>query len=180
MTREDILDEAGTIIRDEGYEMLTISNLAEKLNVKKASLYYHFESKDMLISALYDYFNEKLAHRGFRIDFSLDSEEILSKTYEHWREIFLSDELSCGLSLIEQRKEVDERAYEIYNSLHLMLRSQSDAVMENLVSRNKFKKQDSALLGELFASASFLRLTTEHSYEDDRAFISAFTNLFAT
>lgn len=180
MTKDEILEEAGAIIRDEGYDMLTISALAQRLNVKKASLYYHFESKENLIDALYVHFSQKLAHMGFRVDFSKDAEEILFRTYEHWRGIFLSPELSSGLSLIEQRKEIDERAYDIYNSLRLMIRAQSDAVMENLISRNRFRNLDSSLLGELFASSSLVRLQGEYTKEDDEKFISSFASLFST
>ena len=179
MTREEILEKAGNIIRDEGYDMLTISTLAESLGVKKASLYYHFSSKDEMIDALYESFSQKLLHMGFRMDFSKSAIEILTETFAHWKSIFVSPALSSGLSLVDQRKEIDERAFEINNSLELMFRAQSDAVMENLVSRGQFRNVDAKILGELFASASIVRLQSERSEEEDEEFLSSFSSLFS-
>jgi|GEM_PF-6526057 len=178
MTRDEILEKALDIVRDEGYDMLTISTLAESLGVKKASLYYYFSSKDEMIAALYESFSARLLHMGFRMDFSKSAIEILTETFEHWKGIFISKSLSSGLSLIEQRKEIDERAYEISNSLELMFRSQSDAVMENLVSRGHFRNVDSKIVAELFASAAIVRLRSERSEEDDRRFLNSFAELF--
>ncbi len=180
MTRDDILETALEIIRDEGYDMLTVSTLAERLGVKKASLYYHFGSKEEMIDALYESFSKRLLHMGFRMDFSKSALEILTETFEHWMGIFNSPSLSGGLSLIYQRKEIDERAYDIYNSLKLMMRAQSDAVMENLVSRGQFRSIDTHLLAELFASSSLVRFESERSEDEDSAFISSFSFLFST
>ena len=54
MTKIDILNASISIISLEGFEKLTLSTLADKLGVKKASIYYYFSSKDEIILSLYE------------------------------------------------------------------------------------------------------------------------------
>lgn len=48
-TRNDILDVAARLIVENGYEACTMRSISQKLNIKAASLYYHFPSKDDIV-----------------------------------------------------------------------------------------------------------------------------------
>ena len=48
-TRDRILDAAARIFRDKGYADTTMNDLASALNMKAASIYYHFKSKDEIV-----------------------------------------------------------------------------------------------------------------------------------
>ena len=178
MTKEDILREARNIIRDEGYDALTLSSLAGKLNVKKASLYYHYSSKDAIIAALYEDFSLRLRHLGFSLDFSLPALEVLKITFEHYRKIYESKEISGYFSLIRQRKDIDEEAFEINNSLLLMIEAQTSAVIENLIERGELHFKNKKLPSDLFASALIVRLEGERQKEDDGTFLEEFCRCF--
>lgn len=48
-TRDRILDTAARIFREKGYADTTMNDLANALNMKAASIYYHFKSKDEIV-----------------------------------------------------------------------------------------------------------------------------------
>lgn len=53
-TKQEILDAALELFSSQGYEATSISQLAEAVGIRKASLYSHFESKQAVLDALVD------------------------------------------------------------------------------------------------------------------------------
>lgn len=51
-TKQEILDAALELFSVQGYEATSISQLAEAVGIRKASLYSHFESKQAILDAL--------------------------------------------------------------------------------------------------------------------------------
>jgi len=51
--RERILDVALELFNDQGYEATSLREIAERLGVTKAALYYHFKSKADILLALH-------------------------------------------------------------------------------------------------------------------------------
>src|ERR1700744_2476893 len=51
-TRERILDVALELFNDQGYDATSLREIAERLGITKAALYYHFRSKDDILGAL--------------------------------------------------------------------------------------------------------------------------------
>ncbi len=179
MTKQDILDNAVTIIAEDGFEALTLQRLAESLQIKKPSLYYHFESKEAIIHALYEYFRLKIRKLGFSLDFRSDALSILKTTFFHYNTIFSDPELSKYISFIDQRRDIDEEAYEISESLSLMIQAQSTAVIENLIERGKLHFSDKALLSSLFSSELQMRLRNAADEEDNENFLASFVKSFS-
>lgn len=54
MTRDDILDAAAQVFRQKGFHGASMSDIAETLDVQKASLYHHVSSKQEILLALLD------------------------------------------------------------------------------------------------------------------------------
>jgi AcrR family transcriptional regulator len=52
MTRDDILDAAAQVFRQKGFHGASMSNIAEAVNLQKASLYHHVSSKQEILLAL--------------------------------------------------------------------------------------------------------------------------------
>lgn len=52
MTRDDILDAAAQVFRQKGFHGASMSDIAETLDVQKASLYHHVTSKQEILLAL--------------------------------------------------------------------------------------------------------------------------------
>src|SRR5512146_271836 len=61
LSRQEIVEAAGRILERDGYEALTIRNVAAQLDVKSASLYWHFGTKEELEDALADALLARLA-----------------------------------------------------------------------------------------------------------------------
>ena len=53
-TRQRILDAAAGMFRRKGYAAASLNEIAERAEVRAASIYYHFDSKDDLLSAVLD------------------------------------------------------------------------------------------------------------------------------
>ena len=176
MTKNDILLKAINIISTEGYDKLTLSSLAEMLGVKKASIYYHFNSKEDIISALYENAKKLLTKFTFYIDFSLSAEEVLNAVYEHWDMIYQDREFAPYLSLLEQRYMVDDEALNISSSLDLMIDAQSDAVIDNLIERKKLFFNDKKLLSRLFSATAKDCLKRGESESFINSFVSSFSH----
>jgi AcrR family transcriptional regulator len=51
-TRDRILAVASELFSDKGYEATSLREISERLGFTKAALYYHFQSKDQILSAL--------------------------------------------------------------------------------------------------------------------------------
>jgi len=54
MTRDEILDAAAQIFREKGFHAASMQDIAEAVNLQKASLYYHVSSKQEILLALLD------------------------------------------------------------------------------------------------------------------------------
>ncbi len=175
MTKDTIQEVAINIIADYGYDTLTLSKIAEECKIKKASLYYYFDSKEALISSLYEQFSKEIRKLGISISFEQGVETIINKTFLHWKKIYTKDNYLPYLSLIFQRREIDERAAEISNSLTLMIQAQSQAVIENLLARHECIIKDKELLTELFSSTSIFYLENDR---DENLFLPKFIALF--
>lgn len=52
MSREDILQAAAAVLRRNGYDATTMKDIAAQVNLTAASLYHHFENKDVLLLAV--------------------------------------------------------------------------------------------------------------------------------
>jgi AcrR family transcriptional regulator len=51
-TRQEILDTALELFADQGYDKTSLREIAERVGVTKAALYYHFRSKEDILVAL--------------------------------------------------------------------------------------------------------------------------------
>jgi len=54
MTRDDILDAAAQVIRQKGFHGASMADIAEAVQLQKASLYHHVNSKQDILLALLD------------------------------------------------------------------------------------------------------------------------------
>ena len=63
MTREDILEAAAQVFRLKGFHGASMANIAEAVNLQKASLYHHVSSKQEILFELLDRALELLLER---------------------------------------------------------------------------------------------------------------------
>jgi TetR/AcrR family transcriptional regulator, cholesterol catabolism regulator len=63
MTRDQILEAAAQIFREKGYHAASMQDIAEAVNLQKASLYHHVSSKQEILLALLDQALDLLTER---------------------------------------------------------------------------------------------------------------------
>ena len=63
MTREDILEAAAQVFRQKGFHGASMNDIAEAVNLQKASLYHHVSSKQEILFELLDRALELLLER---------------------------------------------------------------------------------------------------------------------
>ncbi len=126
-TRDRILDVALDLFADQGYDGTSLREIAERLDVTKAALYYHFESKDDILLALHMRLHE------FGRDALLKMAEQEPVTLKQWGELL--DEVVDAM--LAQRKLflMHERNQAALEKLH---RAEHDAEHEDL--QNQFRR----------------------------------------
>jgi AcrR family transcriptional regulator len=72
--RDKILQAACKIIEEQGMTHFTLENIAQRANVSKGGLLYHFPSKEILVQAMIEIFLKELKS-SLRKDFLLSSQE---------------------------------------------------------------------------------------------------------
>ena len=53
-TREHIIESARLLVQDASYDGFSFRDIAERVGIRKASIYYHFETKESLAVAMLD------------------------------------------------------------------------------------------------------------------------------
>jgi AcrR family transcriptional regulator len=71
--RDEILESATRLFAERGYDGTSMADLAEKVGLRKASLFHHFSSKDVLYAAVLDGLVHELAQSVTRAAFAQGS-----------------------------------------------------------------------------------------------------------
>ena len=174
--KDKIINAAFTIVATNGYENLTMDNLAKMVEVKKGSLYYYFSSKENLIDSLYTYITTYIKQFTFKISLAQDAQTILSSCFNFWKQLYF-DDLYLYMPLIEQRKNIDKRADDINAHINMMIKAQSSAIIENILSKNNIYNKNVEVLSLMFSSSAFNILNSDHSEETEDSFLKEFCNV---
>jgi TetR/AcrR family transcriptional regulator, biofilm operon repressor len=65
-TRERLFEAALELFADKGVDAVSIRDLTRKVGISTAGFYNHFESKNALLKAIYDYYRETLIEKAPR------------------------------------------------------------------------------------------------------------------
>jgi AcrR family transcriptional regulator len=83
-TRQRIQDVALELFAEQGYEKTSLREIAERLEVTKAALYYHFKTKEEIIVSLFEDLTkpiEDLIDWGKRQPHSLETKQEIVRRY---------------------------------------------------------------------------------------------------
>lgn len=72
-TAQQILDVAQDMVRNRGYSAFSYADISEQIGIRKASIHYHFPSKDELVRKLVQHYREALSRKCDRIAQSIAS-----------------------------------------------------------------------------------------------------------
>ncbi|WP_327695555.1 TetR/AcrR family transcriptional regulator [Streptomyces sp. NBC_00459] len=83
-TRQRIQDVALELFAEQGYEKTSLREIAERLDVTKAALYYHFKTKEEIVVSLFEDLTkpiEDLIEWGRRQPHTLDTKQEIVRRY---------------------------------------------------------------------------------------------------
>ena len=104
MTRDDILDAAAQVFRQKGFHGASMSNIAEAVNLQKASLYHHVSSKQEILFELLERALELLLERISPItDMDLPADERLHRMICEYLQILAENTDLASVLLFEHR-----------------------------------------------------------------------------
>ncbi|MGX4690600.1 TetR/AcrR family transcriptional regulator [Streptomyces sp. JNUCC 63] len=84
-TRRRILDVALELFAEQGYEKTSLREIAERLDVTKAALYYHFRTKEEILVSLFENLTrpmEELIEWGRRQPHTLETKQEIVRRYD--------------------------------------------------------------------------------------------------
>jgi AcrR family transcriptional regulator len=112
-TRQRILDVALTLFTEQGYDGTSLREIAEKLGVTKAALYYHFESKDDILLALHMQLHE------------MGKDALMAMAKEHvtlklWREVLdkMVDQILAQRQILLMHQRNEAAIEKLHNKTH--------------------------------------------------------------
>lgn len=104
MTREDILEAAAQVFRQKGFHGASMQDIAEAVNLQKASLYHHVSSKQEILLALLDRALELLFERVSSISRQqIPADEKLRQMIRAYLEILAQNTDLSAVLLFEHR-----------------------------------------------------------------------------
>ena len=124
--KEEIIYATLELAAEYGLKSLSMSQIAEKVGIKKPSLYNHFESKEILIKEMYQFIREK-SKEGIPLG-NLD--------YSNYLEKYNAKEILTQSVLSYKKMVTDEKMYNFYKVIYSERTINSDAA-EILVEETK-------------------------------------------
>ena len=135
--KDKIIDNAITLFSEKGYDGTTLDDIAKSVNIKKASLYYHFDSKKSIyeqsVKCCFDYLNNIImmnqnksnysidALYQFLFEFIFDIEERYIRMYVQFLESwYLKASFSQKFGAVEESKS--QFKDEVYSLLNIFLK----------------------------------------------------------
>lgn len=104
MTRDDILEAAAQVFRQKGFHGASMNDIAEAVNLQKASLYHHVSSKQEILFELLDRALELLLERISPIaEQTIPAEERLRLMIREYLQILAENTDLSAVLLFEHR-----------------------------------------------------------------------------
>src|SRR5215212_710347 len=144
MTRENILEAAAQVFRQKGFHGSSMQDIAEAVNLQKASLYHHVSSKQEILLAILNRALELLLERISAIaEQHLPADEKLRQMIYAYLQI-LTENTDLSAVLLFEHRSLERKQH----ARHVPNRDKFEAlwrtVLEEGVAAKQFKCDDPA------------------------------------
>lgn len=130
-TKQDVIKAYLELGSSKGFDNVSLADIARTVEIKKASLFSHFESFDSLKKSAVDYCLTALENASFDIDFKASSKEKLFDSFLNaYSETFSNFPLNSYLSLLDQKKPFDSLYSQLSHQLNLMICSRLTVALD--------------------------------------------------
>ena len=111
MTREDILEAAAQIFRQKGFHGASMNDIAEAVNLQKASLYHHVSSKQEILLEILDRALQLLLERISAItDQDIPADKKLRSMIREYMQI-LAENVDLATVLLFEHRALERRQH---------------------------------------------------------------------
>ena len=141
--REEIILATLDLASLYGLKSLSMSQIAEKVGIKKPSLYNHFDSKETLIKEMYQYIRDKSKENVTNIIFDEDflinksAFEILNESVSNYKKIVLNENMIKFYKVIYSERTTNEDASSIVMEETNKMINSTKMLFELLKKNNK-------------------------------------------
>lgn len=115
--KEEIIYATLELAAEYGLKSLSMSQIAEKVGIKKPSLYNHFESKDALIKEMYELIREKskenISVNNFDFIKDMSAEDILVAAVLNYKKMVSDENLIRFYKVIYSERTINPEATRI-------------------------------------------------------------------
>ena len=94
-TAQQILDAAQSMVRNRGYSAFSYADIAKQIGIRKASIHYHFPSKDNLVKELVKRYRENLQRKCLHIEQQIKTPQEQLKEFVNLYRDGLQDNQIC-------------------------------------------------------------------------------------
>jgi len=145
MNKEQILEVAAQIIRKKGFHATSMQDIADAVNLQKASLYHHISSKQEILLALLDRALDMLTERLQSVtEQDLPAEEKFRLAVRTFLSALNEHHDLVSVLLLEHRSLEPE-----YHTRHIVRRDRFEKLWRDLIQEGmdsgKFTRSDPAL-----------------------------------
>jgi AcrR family transcriptional regulator len=135
LTREGILEAAALIFSEKGFHATSMQDIADAVNLQKASLYYHFSSKQEILLALLDHALDILIDRlEIVLSQTLTPDEKLRQAMSSYLQTIAENQNLSAVLLLELRALDPE-----LKARHAIRRDKFERLWRNLIAEGKEK-----------------------------------------
>ena len=149
--REHIIQTAARLFHEQGYNLTGINQVIEEAGVAKASLYYHFPSKeDLCVEYLKRRYENWISALEKYLEDVKDPRQRVIKTFDY-RAIHLQNNHYGGCSYIKIISEMPQRSEKIDKQVILQKEKQRQFFFDLLMQvKGMTKKKATVLTGKIF------------------------------
>lgn len=130
MTREDILEAAAQVFRQKGFHGASMSDIAEAVNLQKASLYHHVSSKQEILVEILEQALQLLLERISAITTQNISAEKKLRLMIHEYLQILVDNIDLATVLLFEHRALERRQ----QSRHIPNRDKFESLWRDVIA----------------------------------------------
>lgn len=139
---------------NKGLSNVSLIDIANEVDIKKASLYSHFDSKNSIIIAVLDYCKSKLAQKNFDVNFKAkDAQSLLFSLVDSFMETFGESPLSQYYAIVQQQKLHEKIFNDAAHEIDAMVTARVKVALEYCVQRSWLDISDTDIASGFFSDA---------------------------
>ncbi len=139
---------------NKGLSNVSLMDIANEVNMKKASLYSHFDSKNSIIIAVLGYCKSKLAQKNFDVNFKAkDAQSLLFSLVDSFMETFGESPLSQYYAIVQQQKLHENIFNDAAHEIDAMVTARVKVALEYCVQRSWLDISDTDIASGFFSDA---------------------------